>query len=111
MSATTGKDGMISIVVFNDKTILDSSVETEIIVNSRQFSEDVLKWIVNGWIPLSEQELLRVMLFENDKDKKPRNFETVLSEILDKYISLSRKQRRTIMKLIKSANLGKISCD
>lgn len=56
-------------------------------------------------------KIFNIDLFEDDKDKKPRNFETVLSEILDKYISLSRKQRRTIMKLIKSANLGKIDFD
>ena len=43
-----------------------------------------------------------------DEDKKPRNFETILSEVLDKYILLSRRQRRNFMKLIKSANLGKI---
>ena len=43
-----------------------------------------------------------------DKEKKTREFETVFSEIMDKYITLSRKRRRTIMKLIKSANLGKI---
>ena len=58
---------------------------------------------------LGVAKIFNVDLFENDEDKKPKNFEIVLSEILDKYISLSRKQRRTIMKLIKSANLGKIS--
>ena len=57
---------------------------------------------------LGVAKIFNVELIENDEDKKPRNFEIVLSEILDKYISLSRKQRRTIMKLIKSANLGKI---
>ena len=68
ISSTMVENGMTPIVVFNDKAIFDSSVETEVIVNSRQFSDDVLKWVVNGWIPISEQELLRVMLFENDKD-------------------------------------------
>lgn len=57
---------------------------------------------------LGVAKIFNIELFEDGKDKKPRNFEIVLSEILDKYISLSRKQRRTIMKLIKSANLGKI---
>lgn len=60
---------------------------------------------------LGVAKIFNLDLFENDEDKKPRNFEIILSEILDKYISLSHRQRRTIMKLIKSANLGKISCD
>ena len=53
-------------------------------------------------------KIFNIDLFEDVEKKKPRNFEIIFSEILDKYISLSRKQRRTIMKLIKSANLGKI---
>ena len=64
---------------------------------------------------LNAIEFLGVAKFLNvdlvDEDKKPRNFELVLSEILDKYITLSRRQRRTFMKLIKSANLGKIEND
>lgn len=53
-------------------------------------------------------KIFNIDLFEDNEEKNPRKFETVFSEILDKYISLSRRQRRTIMKLIKSANLGKI---
>ena len=58
---------------------------------------------------LGVAKVFNVELFEEGEEKKPRNFELVLSEILDKYISLTRRQRRTIMKLIKSANLGKIN--
>lgn len=53
-------------------------------------------------------KIFNISLFEDGDEKKPRKFETVLSEIMDKYITLSRRQRRTIIKLIKSANLGKI---
>ena len=53
-------------------------------------------------------KIFNIDLFDDKEEKNPREFEIILSEILDKYISLSRKQRRTIMKLIKSANLGKI---
>lgn len=56
-------------------------------------------------------KIFNIGLFEDEEGKKVREFEILFSEIIDKYISLSRKQRRTIMKLIKSANLGKISCD
>ena len=53
-------------------------------------------------------KIFNIDLFSDEEEKNPREFEIILSEILDKYISLSRKQRRTIMKLVKSANLGKI---
>lgn len=53
-------------------------------------------------------KIFNINLVEEDDKKTPRKFEIVLSEILDKYIRLSRKQRRTIIKMIKSANLGKI---
>lgn len=56
-------------------------------------------------------KIFNIDLFEDEEKKTARKFETVFSEILDKYINLSRKQRRTIMKLIKSANLGKIARD
>lgn len=56
-------------------------------------------------------KIFNIDLFEENEEKTPREFEIILSEILDKYISLSRTQRRTIMKLIKSANLGKIGND
>ena len=56
---------------------------------------------------LGVAKIFNIELFE-DEDKKSRPFEVILSEILDKYISLSRRQRRTIMKTIKLANLGKI---
>ena len=53
-------------------------------------------------------KIFNISLFEDENNEKARSFEILFSEILDKYISLSRKQRRTIMKLIKTANLGKI---
>ena len=53
-------------------------------------------------------KIFNINLVEEDDKKTPRKFEIVLSEILDNYIRLSRKQRRTILKMIKSANLGKI---
>ena len=56
---------------------------------------------------LGVAKIFNIELFE-DEGKKSRPFEVILSEILDKYISLSRRQRRTIMKTIKLANLGKI---
>ena len=71
----------------------------------RKFMMEVSKLEAIEFMGLTK--IFNVSLFEGE-DNKPRNFETVLSEILDKYISLSRTQRRNIMKIIKSANLGKI---
>lgn len=71
----------------------------------RKFMLEVSKLEAIEFMGLTK--IFNVSLFEGE-DNKPRNFETVLSEILDKYISLSRTQRRNIMKIIKSANLGKI---
>ena len=71
----------------------------------RKFMMEVSKLEAIEFMGLTK--IFNVSLFEGE-DNKPRNFETVLSEILDKYISLSRTQRRNVMKIIKSANLGKI---
>ena len=71
----------------------------------RKFMLEVSKLETIEFMGLTK--IFNVELFEGE-DKAPRNFETVLSEILDKYISLSRTQRRNIMKIIKSANPGKI---
>ena len=71
----------------------------------RKFMMEVSKLEAIEFMGLTK--IFNVSLFEGE-DNKPRDFETVLSEILDKYISLSRTQRRNIMKIIKSANLGKI---
>ena len=53
-------------------------------------------------------KIFNIDLFEDEEEKTPRTFETIFSEVLDKYIGLSHRQRRTIMKLIKTANLGKM---
>lgn len=53
-------------------------------------------------------QILCVNLFEDDEKKTPREFETLLSEVLDRYMMLARPQRRSIMKMIKLSNLGKI---
>ena len=58
---------------------------------------------------LGVAKVFNIDLFEDNEQKTPRKFEIVMSEIIDKFITLSRRQRRTIMKMIKSANLGKIN--
>ena len=82
-------------------------------MDKRPSTIDVEKFIleISKLEPIEFLGLVKVFnieLYEDDQQKKPRKFEFILSEILDKYITLSRKQRRTIMKMIKSANLGKI---
>lgn len=53
-------------------------------------------------------KILNIELVENNEKKTPRTFETVMSEIIDKYIKLSRTQRRSVMKIVKNANLGRV---
>jgi len=47
---------------------------------------------------------MNIEIFSDDEKKTPRKFEIIFSEILDKYISLPRKKRREIMKILKAAN-------
>ena len=53
-------------------------------------------------------KVMGIEIFNNDEEKTPKKFEDLMSDIIDKYILLSRTQRRTIMKIVKMANLGKI---
>jgi hypothetical protein len=52
--------------------------------------------------------IFNIEIFKDDEKKTPREFEELLSDVLDMYVKLDRKQRRTIMKTIKLSNLGKI---
>lgn len=53
-------------------------------------------------------KIFNINVCKDDEEKTPKQFEELLSEVIDKYITLSRTQRRNIMKLIKLSNLGKI---
>lgn len=53
-------------------------------------------------------KIFNIDIVNNDEEKTPKKFEELLSEVIDKYIMLSRTQRRNIMKIIKLSNLGKI---
>ena len=47
--------------------------------------------------------MLNVDIFKNDKEKTPRNFEEIFSEVMDKFIQASPMQRKNIMKILKAA--------
>ena len=47
--------------------------------------------------------MLNVDIFKNDKEKTPRSFEEIFSEIMDKFIQASPMQRKNIMKILKAA--------
>ena len=74
--------------------------------NLREFMISVSKLEPIEFMGLTK--ILNIELYEDEEKKKPRNFETVLSEVLDKYISLPRRRRRTVLKILKSANLSKV---
>ena len=46
---------------------------------------------------------LNVDIFKNDKEKTPRSFEEIFSEVMDKFIQASPMQRKNIMKILKAA--------
>lgn len=80
--------------------------------NFREFALAVSKLKAIEFMGLVK--ILGVGLFnenENEEEEpklKPRDFEQVYSEILDKYVCLGRKDRREVMKVVKLANLGRI---
>ncbi len=47
--------------------------------------------------------MLNVDIFKNDKEKTPRSFEEIFSEVMDKFIQASPMQRKNIMKILKAA--------
>ena len=47
--------------------------------------------------------MLNVDIFKNDKEKTPRNFEEIFSEVMDKFIQASPMQRKNIIKILKAA--------
>lgn len=58
---------------------------------------------------LNPIEFLGIAKIFNIDLEKNNDFEKVLSEVIDKYISLSRRQRRNLLKIIKLSNLEKIN--
>lgn len=47
--------------------------------------------------------MLNVDILKNDKEKTPRSFEEIFSEVMDKFIQASPMQRKNIMKILKAA--------
>lgn len=47
--------------------------------------------------------MLNVDIFKNDKEKTPRSFEEIFSEVMDKFIQASPMQRKNIIKILKAA--------
>lgn len=47
--------------------------------------------------------MLNVDIFKNDKEKTPRSFEEIFSEVMDKFVQASPMQRKNIMKILKAA--------
>ena len=47
--------------------------------------------------------ILNVDVFKNDKEKTPRSFEEIFSEVMDKFIQASPMQRKNVLKILKAA--------
>jgi hypothetical protein len=82
-------------------------------VNKRPSEKELEKFIIqlsklNPIEFMGISKIFNIELYEDEEKKKPRKFEVILSEILDKYISLTPRRRKNMMNLVKSANLEKV---
>ena len=68
------------------------------------FLEEVIKLEPIEFIGLAKVLCAPVM----DNNKEPREFEDILSDMMDNFISTGRRQRRDILKMIKEANKIKV---
>lgn len=56
--------------------------------------------------PIEFIGLANLLLIDLSEDNKPKDAESILSEILDKYIALSHKKQKELLKIVKKANKG-----
>ena len=47
--------------------------------------------------------IFNIEILKNDKDRTPRNFEEIFSDIIDSFVAASPRQRKNIMKILKAA--------
>lgn len=47
--------------------------------------------------------MLNIPLVQQDEDKTPRQFEYIMSDLIDKYISLSKTQKKNLKKILHTA--------
>lgn len=69
-----------------------------------EFLEEVIKLEPIEFIGLAKVLCAPVM----DSNKELREFEDILSDMMDNFISTGRRQRRDILKMIKEANKIKV---
>lgn len=48
--------------------------------------------------------IFNVDIFKNDEQKTPKNFEEILSEVIDCFVAASPLQRKNVMKILKAAS-------
>lgn len=82
-------------------------------MNKRPSEKELEKFIIqlsklNPIEFMGISKIFNIELYEDGDKKKPRKFEVILSEILDKYVSLTPRRRKNMMNLVKSANLEKV---
>jgi uncharacterized pyridoxal phosphate-containing UPF0001 family protein len=47
--------------------------------------------------------IFNIELFKKDKEKSPKTFEEIFSELMDRYIKASPLQRKNVTKILKAA--------
>lgn len=79
---------------------------------SNEVTEKQLLGFLNQINKLSSMEFIglakffNIPLVEQDEDKTPRPAEFIISDLIDKYISLNRNQRKNLKKILAKAIKG-----
>ena len=66
---------------------------------AKRFQRQLLQLELIEFIGVAK--ILGIKLYEDEEEKKARQFEEVFPEMVEKYASLSRRQRRNLDKLLR----------
>lgn len=76
---------------------------------SRETTDKQLLCFLSQIAKLSQVEflglarMLNISLVQDDEEKTPRQFEYILSDLIDKYITLSKTQQKNLKKILHKA--------
>lgn len=75
----------------------------------KQVSDKELLRFLNQVTQLSEMEfiglarILNISLVEDNEEKTPKDFEYIISDLIDKYLTLNREKRKNLKKILHKA--------
>lgn len=72
-------------------------------IGEADFLEQLLKLETVEFVGVARILGILLVIEDENKEKNPRSFELVLKDMLSKYATLSRRQRKNLMKIICAA--------